>query len=82
MSKYIVESFQFRRKLRKYLRMLKYVKKQKYSKVKEQLMNLIIESIAIVKEILRRKYEFEPFFERLECFNLIYNRIFLAKSYY
>ena len=60
MSKYIVESLLYRRKLRKYLRILKYVKKQKYSKVKEQLMNLVIESIAIVKEILRRQYEFEP----------------------
>ena len=60
MSKYIVESLLYRRKLRKYLRILKYVKMQKYSKVKEQLMNLVIESIAIVKEILRRQYEFEP----------------------
>ena len=60
MPKYIGESIQFRKKLGKYLRMLKYVKKQKYSKIKEQLMNLIIESIAIVKEILRRKYEPEP----------------------
>ena len=60
MSKYIVESLKFRRKLKKYLRMLKYVKRQKYSEIKEQLMNLLIESIAIVKEILRRKYESEP----------------------
>ena len=60
MSRHIFESTQFKKKLGKYLRMLKYVKKQKYSEEKEQLMNSIIESIATMKEILRRKYELEP----------------------
>ena len=60
MSTYTCDFIYFKRKLEKYFGILKYVKKQRLSEVKLQLIDLIIESIAIVRETLRRKYEIEP----------------------
>ena len=60
MSKYTCDFIYFKRKLKKYYGILKYVKRQRLSEVKLQLIDLLIESIAIVREILRGKYEIEP----------------------
>ena len=60
MSTYTCDFIYFKRKLKKYCGILKYVKRQKLSEVKLQLIDLTIESIAKVGETLRRKYEIEP----------------------
>ena len=60
MSKYTCDFIYFKRKLKKYYGILKYVKRQRLSEVKLQLIDLLIESTAIVREILRGKYEIEP----------------------
>ena len=60
MSTYTCDFIYFKKKLKEYFGILKYVKRQRLSEVKLQLIDLLIESTAIVREILRGKYEIEP----------------------